>query len=226
MTCGVCVSQAGRGVLTLKSWFRPRNPPTAGPHVITYRATLDVPAATVYQVSRWLSAYRKAHDVRPWQRAATSYVQAVMVLRWFKDATDLRLLARDGRVSIATAYNRPDIAGGEALAGLLRKGTPGSNTAIDHITVLEIALQRCLTTHARSSTTRHRSLGRSTAAGSFGFSRCDTCVRGSLCRAWRELLVRIPRRCADPAHRRSHSRGVLASRDPDRRRPARRGVGG
>ncbi len=72
--------------------------------MITYRATLDVPAATVYQVSRWLSAYRKAHDVRPWQRAATSYVQAVMVLRWFKDATDLRLLARDGRVSIATAY--------------------------------------------------------------------------------------------------------------------------
>ena len=32
------------------------------------------------------------------------YVQAVMVLRWFKDATDLRLLARDARVSIATAY--------------------------------------------------------------------------------------------------------------------------
>lgn len=27
-----------------------------------------------------------------------------MVLRWFKDATDLRLLARDARVSVATAY--------------------------------------------------------------------------------------------------------------------------
>lgn len=72
--------------------------------MITYRATLDVPAKTVCLVSRWLAAHRRVHDRRPWQRAATPYVQAVMVLRWFKDATDLRLLARDARVSIATAY--------------------------------------------------------------------------------------------------------------------------
>jgi hypothetical protein len=55
--------------------------------VITYRATLDVPADTVSLVWRWLAAYRKVHDRRPWQRAATPYVQAVMVLRWFKDLT-------------------------------------------------------------------------------------------------------------------------------------------
>lgn len=42
--------------------------------------------------------------MRPWQRAATPFVQAVLVLRWFKDATDLRILARDAWVSIATAY--------------------------------------------------------------------------------------------------------------------------
>jgi hypothetical protein len=72
--------------------------------VITYRATLDVPASTVLQVSRWLLIHRKAHDRRPWQRAATPYVQAVLVLRWFKEATDIRILARDARVSIATAY--------------------------------------------------------------------------------------------------------------------------
>jgi hypothetical protein len=72
--------------------------------VITYRATLDVPASTVALVSRWLLMHRLAHDRRPWQRAATPYVQAVLVLRWFTDATDLRLLARDARVSIATAY--------------------------------------------------------------------------------------------------------------------------
>jgi len=72
--------------------------------VITYRATLDVPADTVRIVSSWLLAHRRAHDVRPWQRAATPYVQAVMVLRWFKEATDLRILARDAAVSIATAY--------------------------------------------------------------------------------------------------------------------------
>jgi hypothetical protein len=72
--------------------------------VITYRATLDVPAATVSVVSRWLAAHRRAHDRRPWQRAATPYTQAVLVVRWFKEATDLRILARDARISVATAY--------------------------------------------------------------------------------------------------------------------------
>jgi hypothetical protein len=46
--------------------------------VITYRASLDVPADTVHQVACWLAAHCKAHDVRPWQRAATPFVQAVM----------------------------------------------------------------------------------------------------------------------------------------------------
>jgi hypothetical protein len=55
--------------------------------VITYRATLDVPAETARQVARWLSVHRKVHDARPWQRAATPFVQAVMVLRWFRQAT-------------------------------------------------------------------------------------------------------------------------------------------
>jgi hypothetical protein len=72
--------------------------------VITYRATLDVPAETAYQVARWLSAYRNTHDARPWQRVATPFVQAVLALRWFKEATDVPILARDAGVSIATAY--------------------------------------------------------------------------------------------------------------------------
>lgn len=72
--------------------------------MITYRATLDVPAGTARLVSSWLLAHRKAHDARPWQRAATPYVQAIMVLRWFKEATDVPILARDAAVSIATAY--------------------------------------------------------------------------------------------------------------------------
>lgn len=36
--------------------------------------------------------------------------------------------------------DRPEVSGGEALAGLLRPGNAGSNTAADHITVLERAL--------------------------------------------------------------------------------------
>jgi len=36
--------------------------------------------------------------------------------------------------------DRPDIAAGEALAGLLRAGNAGSNTTADHISVLNQAL--------------------------------------------------------------------------------------
>jgi hypothetical protein len=36
--------------------------------------------------------------------------------------------------------DRPEVAGGEALAGLLRAGNAGSNTAADHVTVLGMAL--------------------------------------------------------------------------------------
>jgi len=36
--------------------------------------------------------------------------------------------------------DRPDVSGGEGLAGLLRPGNAGSNTAADHVTVLDLAL--------------------------------------------------------------------------------------
>jgi len=72
--------------------------------VITYRATLDVPERTLAFVAHVLAAHRTRVDRRPWQRVATVYVQAVMVLRWFRDGTDVAALARDARVSVATAY--------------------------------------------------------------------------------------------------------------------------
>jgi hypothetical protein len=45
-----------------------------------------------------------------------------------------------GHHPLLAFLDRPGIAGGEALAGLLRAGNAGSNTAADHITVLEQAL--------------------------------------------------------------------------------------
>lgn len=45
-----------------------------------------------------------------------------------------------GHHPLLAFLDRPEIAGGEALAGLLRKGNAGSNTAADHISVLEQAL--------------------------------------------------------------------------------------
>jgi hypothetical protein len=45
-----------------------------------------------------------------------------------------------GHHPLLAFLDRPEIAGGEALAGLLRTGRAGSNTAVDHIAVLEQAL--------------------------------------------------------------------------------------
>lgn len=72
--------------------------------MLTYRATLDVPIDTLARVARWIQAHRARVDARPWQRAATCWTQAVLVLRWLIDHTDLRLLARDAKISQATAY--------------------------------------------------------------------------------------------------------------------------
>jgi hypothetical protein len=45
-----------------------------------------------------------------------------------------------GHHPLLAFLDRPEIAGGEALAGLLRTGRAGSNTATDHIAVLERSL--------------------------------------------------------------------------------------
>ena len=63
--------------------------------------------------------------------------------------------------------DRPDVAGGEALAGLLRPGNAGSNTAADHLVVLDQALA-ALPEQARprpGDPTGPRLLARSDSAG-------------------------------------------------------------
>jgi hypothetical protein len=72
--------------------------------VLSYRATLDVPTETCARISGWIQAYRRRVDRRPWQRVATCWTQALLVLRWFYDGTGLDVLARDCRISQATAY--------------------------------------------------------------------------------------------------------------------------
>ena len=47
---------------------------------------------------------------------------------------------RPGPTLPAGLLDRPEVAGGEALAGLLRAGNAGSNTATDHVTVMTMAL--------------------------------------------------------------------------------------
>lgn len=77
--------------------------------------------------------------------------------------------------------DRPDIAGGEALAGLLRPGNAGSNTAEDHVTVLEMALES-LPAHARprpGDPSSPRVLARSDSAGAT-HTFADVCVTEGL----------------------------------------------
>ena len=75
--------------------------------MITYHASLDVPATTQEMVTRWLAAHPRRPGTRPVRRAATARTQALLVLRWFKDATKLLILALDAGISTATAYRYP-----------------------------------------------------------------------------------------------------------------------
>jgi hypothetical protein len=116
--------------------------------------------------------------------------------------------------------DRPDVAGGEALAGLLRKGNAGSNTAEDHIRVLDMALA-ALPEQARprpgdqpGSWEGPRLLARSDSAGathafaaacvergvgfSFGFP-VDTRIQ--------RIVDLIPEQCWHPALQTDHGDG-------------------
>ena len=42
---------------------------------VSYRATVDVPIATVRTISGWLTAHRRAYDIRPHQRACTTWAR-------------------------------------------------------------------------------------------------------------------------------------------------------
>lgn len=75
-----------------------------GSRVLFYHATLHVPMHTVRTISAWIYAHRKKNDKRPWQRATTCWKQTIMLLRWLYDDTDILTIARDSKVSQATAY--------------------------------------------------------------------------------------------------------------------------
>lgn len=72
--------------------------------MLSYRATLDLPETIVRRIAAWLSAHRRRHDRRPWQRAATCWTQAILLCRWMCDATPIHRLARDHGLSQATCY--------------------------------------------------------------------------------------------------------------------------
>jgi len=72
--------------------------------VLTYSATLDVPAETATLVTDLLIAERRRRGTGIGARAASARTQALLVLRWFREDTGMVTLARDAGVSQATGY--------------------------------------------------------------------------------------------------------------------------
>ena len=72
--------------------------------MITYRATLDVPAELLRFVTRLLITERRQRGTPAGSRALTCREQAILVLRRFRDRTRIEQLGRDHGVSRATAY--------------------------------------------------------------------------------------------------------------------------
>ena len=72
--------------------------------MITYSATLDVPAETATLVTDLLIAERRRRGTGIGARAASARTQALLVLRWFREDTGIPTLARDAGVSQATGY--------------------------------------------------------------------------------------------------------------------------
>ena len=104
------------------------DPHPHGPHVITYSATLDVPEATAVLLTDLLIAERRRRGTGIGARAASARIQAVLVLRWFRQDTGMPTLARDAGVSQATGY-RYLHEGIDVLAARAPTCTPRSSRA-------------------------------------------------------------------------------------------------
>ena len=71
---------------------------------MSHRASLDVSAPVLKAVTGWIARYRRRPGTRPAQRAGTVHAQVVLALRWLRHRLDLRSLAVEAGLSIATAY--------------------------------------------------------------------------------------------------------------------------
>ena len=154
--------------------------------MLSYPATGDVPESIAHTICLWLAAHRRAHDARPWQRAATCRVQAVLVLRWMVAGTALTTLARDSRVSRATAYRylhealgviadrAPDLP--EVLQRLRERKEPNAGLDGTLIRTDRVARRNPDTGHHLWYSGLGRGAGRQRAGGD-GFSRGSPCTR-------------------------------------------------
>jgi DDE superfamily endonuclease len=71
---------------------------------VSHRASLNVSAPVLKAVTGWIARRRRRPGSRPAQRAGTVHTQVALVLRWLRHRLDVRTLAADAQLSIATAY--------------------------------------------------------------------------------------------------------------------------
>jgi hypothetical protein len=71
---------------------------------VTYTAVLPIGESTVARLAQLLQAERIQRRTRPGRRALGARLQAILVLRWFCDATRVAQLAVDNQLSLSTAY--------------------------------------------------------------------------------------------------------------------------
>jgi hypothetical protein len=120
--------------------------------VITHSATLDVPAETATLPTELPVAERLRRGTAVGARAASARTQAVLVLRWFRQDADLKVLAADTRISLATGYRYLpegiDVLAAQApdLHSVLEQGQAAGWT---HVTLDGTLLRtdRCRTPH-------------------------------------------------------------------------------
>jgi len=102
--------------------------------LITYRVRLDVPRELILFVSRLLARHRKEIGTRRGTRCLGCYRQALFILAWYRDKTDIPRLGAGFGLSQATSYRY--VAEGtrvvsaeapgleEALERAVREGAP------------------------------------------------------------------------------------------------------
>jgi hypothetical protein len=71
---------------------------------VSYTAVLPIGEHTVAFVSGLLAGERRRRGTRTKRRSLGPYRQAILVLRWFLDATRVAQLATDNTISLSTAY--------------------------------------------------------------------------------------------------------------------------
>lgn len=71
---------------------------------VTYTAVLPIGEAAVARLAQLLEVERLRRRTRPGRRALDTRRQAILVLRWFCDATRVVQLATDNQLSLSSAY--------------------------------------------------------------------------------------------------------------------------